>query len=199
MLASDGGKPFTSPDWLYEIKWDGYRCLARAGGGLPVQLRTKNGTDCTGWYPEVVSALATLPGGPHVLDGEACVLDDVGRSDFNRLHARARRRRGHSGDDQVTLMAFDLLVENGQSTMDLPLFERKARLSELLAATPKTGLLYVGDFTAHADLFHELVLSLQLEGFVAKRLASPYLPGIRTRDWLKIKRKGWQEGRTWRK
>jgi ATP-dependent DNA ligase len=52
MRASAGGKPFTSPDWLYEIKFDGYRCMARAGGG-PVELRTKSGANCTAWYPEV--------------------------------------------------------------------------------------------------------------------------------------------------
>jgi len=53
MLASAGGKPFTHPDWLYEIKFDGYRCLARAGRGDPVELRTKRGVDCTQWFPEV--------------------------------------------------------------------------------------------------------------------------------------------------
>jgi bifunctional non-homologous end joining protein LigD len=57
----------------------------------------------------------------------------------------------------------------------------------------------VGDFPAEADLFGQLVLGAKLEGFVAKRLASPYMPGMLSRDWLKIKRPGWQEGRTWRK
>lgn len=198
MLATPGGKPFSSPDWLYEIKWDGYRCMARAGGQQPVELRTRNCADCTTWYPEVVRALQDLPGGPHVIDGEACVLDDVGRSDFERLHARARRRRWYTGADQVTLMAFDLLVYNGRDVMALPLAERKALLSQLLAKLPKTTVMYVGEFPAQARLFDEVVLGLQLEGFVAKRLASPYLPGAISPDWIKIKRPGWQEGRTWR-
>jgi bifunctional non-homologous end joining protein LigD len=101
MLASAGGRPFTDPEWLYEIKFDGYRTLARFGDG-EVELRTKNGANCTAWYPEVVQALAQIPGGPFVVDGEACVLDELGRSDFNRLQDRARRRRSYPGCDQVT-------------------------------------------------------------------------------------------------
>ena len=88
MRATEGGKPFTDPDWIYELKYDGYRCLARAGGDQPVELRTKSGVDCTAWFPEIVDLLAVLPGGPHVIDAEACVLDDIGRSDFERLQAR---------------------------------------------------------------------------------------------------------------
>jgi bifunctional non-homologous end joining protein LigD len=187
MLASPGGKPFTSPDWLYEIKFDGYRCLARAGNG-PIELRTKNGTDCTAWYPEVATALAELPGGPHVIDGEVCVLDDLGRSDFNCLHARSARRRWYPGCNPVTLCAFDLLFEDGRNIMGLPLEERKARLARLLQGTP--GVLMVGDLPAQADLFRQAVEPLLLEGFVAKRRASIYTPGVRSPDWLKIKRTG---------
>jgi ATP-dependent DNA ligase len=70
--------PFTSQDWLYELKHDGYRCMAGVQAG-EVRLLTKSGTDCTKWSPEVVKALASLPGGPHVIDGEACVLRSDGR------------------------------------------------------------------------------------------------------------------------
>jgi bifunctional non-homologous end joining protein LigD len=198
MMATEGGKPFTSADWIYEIKYDGYRCLARAGGGEPTELRTKSGVDCTKWFPEVADLLGTLPGGPHVIDGEACVLDSIGRSDFERLQARARRRRWVPGADPVTFCAFDLLYLDGRSVMALPLVERKAMLEQLLA--PLRGrLVIVGDLPARAALFEHAVLGAKLEGFVAKRLASPYLPGVRSPDWLKIKRPGWQEGRTWRK
>jgi bifunctional non-homologous end joining protein LigD len=71
-------------------------------------------------------------------------------------------------------------------------------LAQLLAPL-KGRLVVVGDFPAQADLFGQLVLGAKLEGFVAKRLSSPYMPGMLSRDWLKIKRPGWQEGRTWRK
>jgi bifunctional non-homologous end joining protein LigD len=187
MRATPGGKPFTSPEWLYEIKFDGYRCLARAGGAS-VQLRTKNGTDCTAWYPEVSLALDKLPGGPHVLDGEACVLDDLGRSNFSRLHARAAHRSWYPGCDPVTFCVFDLLFHEGRSIMGLPLMERKARLVRLLAGV--AGVLVVGDMPAEADLFGQAVEPLLLEGFVAKRRASIYTPGVRSPDWLKIKRAG---------
>lgn len=196
MLATPGGKPFTSPDWLYEIKFDGYRCLARAGAAEPVELRTKSGADCTKWYPEAAETLARLPGGPHVIDGEICVLDDLGRSDFNALQERSARRRWYQGCRPVTFCAFDLLFEDGRSVMGLSLVERKARLGRLLARVG--DVLVVGDLPADAALFGQAVEPLQLEGFVAKRRASVYTPGMRSPDWLKIKRKGWQDGRTWR-
>jgi bifunctional non-homologous end joining protein LigD len=198
MRATEGGKPFTDPAWIYEVKYDGYRCMARAGGGEPTELRTKTGVDCTGWFPEVAGLLAALPGGPHVIDGESCVLDEVGRSDFERLQARPRRRRWVPGADPVTFCAFDLLYLDGRNVMARPLVERKAMLAQLLAPL-KGRLVVVGDFPAQADLFGQLVLGAKLEGFVAKRLSSPYMPGMLSRDWLKIKRPGWQEGRTWRK
>ncbi len=110
MLATPGGKPFSSPEWLYEIKFDGYRCLAQVSE-YRVELRTKSGNVCTGWHPEVAEALANVPGGPHVINGEACVLDDIVRSDFNRLHEQAARKRSFSDCSSVTLCAFDLLIE----------------------------------------------------------------------------------------
>ena len=198
MRATEGGKPFTDPAWIYEIKYDGYRCMARAGGGQPTELRTKRGVECTKWFPEIADLLATLPGGPHIIDGEACILDEIGRSDFERLQERALRRRWYAGADVVSLCAFDLLYLDGRNIMGLPLGERKAMLRQLLA--PLKGLMIaVGDFPAEAGLFDQVVLGVQLEGFVAKRLASVYQPGEISRDWLKIKRPGWQEGRTWRK
>lgn len=195
MLATPGGKPFSSPEWLYELKFDGYRCLARVDNGQ-VQLRTKAGTECTAWYPEVVEALSEIEGGPHVIDAEACVLDDIGRSDFNRLHQRAARRGWYAGCDSVTLCAFDLLFEDGRNIMGLPLVERKARLQRLLAKAG--GVLFVGDLPARAELFSQAVEPLALEGVVAKRRASAYSAGVRSPDWLKIKRAGWQDGRIWR-
>lgn len=195
MLASSGGKPFTHSDWLYELMFDGYRCMVCVMGD-DVQLRTKSGADCSRWYPEIVDALRGLPGGPHVIDAEACVLDDIGRSDFNRLHERAARRGWYSGCDSVTLCAFDLLIENGRNIMGLPLVERKARLQRLLAHAP--GVLFVADLPAEAELFAEAVEPLKLEGVVAKHRTSAYAPGVRSPHWLKIKRIGWQEGRRWR-
>lgn len=123
--------PITDPDWIYEIKHDGYRCMAGVEAGS-VQLRTKSGADCTAWFPELVQALAQLPA-VRTFDGEACVLREDGTSDFNLLQGRARRRRLYRGAPMVTLCAFDLLVRDGIDRMERPLLERKASLEELLA------------------------------------------------------------------
>lgn len=196
MLATDGGTPFTSDAWLMEVKFDGYRCAAAVENGL-VRLATKNGNECTHAYPEVVRALAKLQGGPHVLDGEACVLVD-GVSDFNLFHAERGTRKPARGAPAVTFCAFDLLVVNGEDIMSMPLHERKRRLRELLAPIPKISVLYVDDLPADADLFAAMIgAGLQIEGVVAKRRESAYLPGERSRDWLKIKRPGWRIGRRW--
>ena len=184
MLASPGAKPFTAPDWIYEIKFDGYRCMARAGGGR-AELRTKSGTNSTAWYPELTQALSKLPGGPHVIDGEVCVLDDLGGSDFKRIHERAKHRSWFPGCDPVTLCAFDLLFEDGRNIMSLPLMERKARLARLVQRVE--GVVVVDDLPAQAALSEGSVGPLP-GGFLAKRCASTYQPGVRSSDWLKIKR-----------
>jgi bifunctional non-homologous end joining protein LigD len=197
-------QPFTDPDWIMEIKMDGYRCMAGIEPGAPgelarVQLRTKSGANCTAWFPEVARALACLPGGPHVLDGEVAVLDENGVSDFNRLQERARKRRWYHGAPLVTYCAFDLLIHDGQDVMALPLTERKARLQALLAPCERGAVMFLGDLPADARVFWAMVgVGLKVEGVVAKRKDSTYQPGVRSPDWKKIKRLGWQEGRIWR-
>jgi bifunctional non-homologous end joining protein LigD len=102
MLLHAGRKPppFDEPGWIYELKFDGYRLVAGVERG-EVSLATRGGQDATGWFPEVAGGLATIGGGPHVIDGEICVLDDLGRSNFDRLRARASRRRWYEGADPV--------------------------------------------------------------------------------------------------
>lgn len=116
MLLSEGKRPapFGQVGWIFDIKYDGWRLLAGARDGK-VQLATRNGVDATNWFPEVVQGLASLAGGPHILDGEVCVLDDLGRSDFNRLQDRAGRRRWFHGCDPVVFCAFDLLARDGRA------------------------------------------------------------------------------------
>lgn len=169
--------------WHYEIKFDGYRMLAATG--TPT-LRLRQGSDATRWFPELAAELARLPAGA-ILDGEVCVLDDIGRSDFDRLHARALRRRWYPGADLVVLCAFDLLAHRGRDLRGQPIERRKAALQQLLASAT-TGLLYVSHIDDGAWLFDQ-VLTLQLEGVVAKRAGSTYTAG-RSPDWLKIKRSG---------
>lgn len=189
MRVSERPFDLDAPGYLYEIKFDGWRLLACAEPG-EVTLLTKTGANATAWFPELTRSLSTIPGGPHVLDGEVCVLDDLGRSDFDRLHARALRRRWYAGADPVVYCVFDLLVEDGLDITGLPLVERKARLARLLAPK-RESLLLVGHFDEGGrHLFDQAVLQLELEGLVAKRLTSTYQPGVRSTDWVKVKRKG---------
>jgi len=175
--------------WIYELKYDGYRMLAEFGGGT-CRLKTRNGADASKWFPEVCQSLAAIPGGPYITDGEVCVLDEYGRSDFDALQDRARRRRWYDGAQPVAYLIFDLLVDRGADITGRPLAKRKAALDRLLKA-PLPNLLKVGYFEEGARrLFDEAVVPLKLEGLVAKRLTSTYQPGVRSSDWVKVKRKG---------
>lgn len=179
------------PGWLYEIKYDGYRLLAEFGNGT-CRLKSRNGADATKWFPELYDALSKVSGGPYIVDGEVCVLDDLGRSDFDKLYARARRRRWVEGSDRVTYCVFDLLTVNGSPIMNLPLVERKKHLQTLLSPALQS-VLYVDHLEEHGrQLFDQAAHELNLEGIVAKRGDSVYRPGVRSRDWvkMKIKRKG---------
>ncbi len=190
MLLDERPIDMSAPEWLWQLKHDGYRGLAGVSQGI-VELRTRNGAVATTWFPEVARELAKLRGALTVLDGEFVVLDELGRSDFERLHARARRRRLFPGADPVVFCAFDLLVEDGKSLMSQPLETRLARLSKLLRGL-QGSVMVLGHFesTDAQTIFREAVLPLKLEGLVAKRKDSPYVPGIRSLDWVKVKRKG---------
>ncbi len=183
MLAKRSQKLPRSGSWHFELKFDGYRMLAATA---PFALKTRGGADATAWFPELRMALADLPPGAHILDGEVAVLDDIGRSDFNRLHARALRRGWYRGADPVTLCAFDLLVHGGRDIRALPIEERKERLRALISGVP--AILFV-DSDQDGEWLYSVVLGLKLEGVVAKRAGSRYVTGV-SPDWLKIKRPG---------
>jgi bifunctional non-homologous end joining protein LigD len=178
--------PFSDPDWLFEIKYDGYRMLAEFGSGT-VRLKTRGGTDCTSWFPEIVRALGDYQGGPYITDGEVCVLDELGRSDFNRLQDRALRR-GSAGEPVIYCM-FDL-VHAGASLTGVPLTLRKALLATLFTPKPTHDLLVVESVPDAGRELFAAAARLKLEGLVAKQCDSEYLPGQRSSMWRKIKRPG---------
>jgi bifunctional non-homologous end joining protein LigD len=181
--------PFDSEDWAFEVKYDGWRLLAEFGAGRP-KLRTRQGLDASEWFPEVGQALERHTRGPHVIDGEVCVLDELGRSDFERLQARARRKCWYPECEPVVFCVFDLLVQSGRDVMGLPYTERKKRLARLFTPKPRHSLLVVQSIPdTGIELFAHAV-ALELEGIVGKRKDSVYVPGERTDNWRKVRRLG---------
>jgi bifunctional non-homologous end joining protein LigD len=130
-----------------------------------------------------------------IVDGEMCVLNEFGCSDFMAVHARARRRKYSAGDPVVTYCIFDLLEEDSQDITEKPLLWRKERLARLLEKLQPAHTLYV-QHMSDEDVIHPIswlyasALQLELEGVVAKRADSIYQPGVRSPDWFKLKRPG---------
>ena len=184
MAVRSGAEPFDDPAWGFEVKYDGCRVLAAVQPDR-LCLRTGRGTDATAWFPEVVQGLRKLPASGHVLDGEMCVLDACGRSDFGALRNRVRRRNDRSRKPAVTYCAFDLLVYRGRDIRSRPLAERKRALAAMLANAARS-LRYVEHIVGDGRCLYAVAGQLDLEGLVAKRLASPYRCGIPSSDWLKL-------------
>jgi len=184
MLATAGTLP-VGPGWSYEFKWDGVRVLSLFEGGPP-RLYARSGAVVTIAYPEV--AALSLPDGS-LLDGEMVVLDAAGRPSFTalaeRMHVRDPNRAAKlSATLPVTYMIFDVLRLGGADLTALPYRDRRARLDELDLAGPHWMVPPVfADGPATAAAAQEN----RLEGVVAKRLISPYLPGARSPDWVKVK------------
>jgi bifunctional non-homologous end joining protein LigD len=179
---------FTDPEWLYEIRIDGFRTLASLGR-RGVGLRSADGEDCTGFYPELVDALMHIPG-EHVMDGVVCALDEVGRNARHQLEARVTQSaaKGMAATGQLTFMVFDLPVHAGKDLVDWPLVRRKSLLRRLLRDVSRPGVLFVDHFPADARVAQKLFVRLGLNGLIAKRRNSSYQPGIQSGDWLKIVR-----------
>lgn len=188
MLAEVAEEPFDDPDWLFELKYDGFRLLADKSGSKP-RLRYRSGRDATRAFPEITAALAALPYRRLVLDGEVVVLDPEGRPVFNRLQKRVQLERDRDlmlarWLHPATFMVFDLLVAEGRDLRDRPLHERKDLLERIL---PEAGPLRFADhFEGNGRALFEAVRAQGLEGVMAKRRTSPYREA-RSRDWLKIR------------
>ena len=188
MLAETAEKPFDDPAWLFELKHDGFRVLAEREGGRP-RLVYRRGRDATATYPDVARAVAALPFGDLVLDGEVVVLDEEGRPSFQRLQRRAQQRR--TTDVQraalelpATYYAFDLLGFEGFDLRPLPLVERKRLLQSVL---PRAGpVRFLDHIEEQGEAFYAEVSRLKLEGLIAKRKDAPYRPG-RSPHWLKLR------------
>jgi bifunctional non-homologous end joining protein LigD len=204
MKAVTGKLPADDAGWAFEIKWDGVRVLSVIEGGA-IRLRSSRGNDITGRYPELQALADALDEHRVVLDGEVVAFDEQGRPSFGRLQHRmhvasAAEVRKRAESVPITYVVFDLLHLDGNDVIPLPYLERRRLLTELV---PDDGCWTV---PAHREgdgaALLEAVTERGLEGIVAKRIDSPYLPGKRSSSWIKVKARlrqefvigGWQPG-----
>ncbi|HEX7609230.1 MAG TPA: DNA ligase D, partial [Solirubrobacteraceae bacterium] len=195
MLARAGTLPRDDARWAYEIKWDGVRALAYSRPG-ELRLQSRNLNDITDSYPEVAALNRALSSHEAVLDGELVAFDEGGRPSFaalqRRMHVASRAQAKRlAGTTPVTYVIFDLLWLNGHSLMALPYAERRERLAalNLRGAAWQTPEHMLG---GGAELLRASA-EQGLEGIVAKRVDSPYQPGLRSSGWVKIKTVSRQE------
>jgi ATP-dependent DNA ligase len=177
-LPTRGTAVPAGPDWIHEIKHDGYRLTVHREGKR-VRLFTRNGHDWSDRYPLIVEAALRVRIGSFVLHGEAVLLGVHGRSDFDGLHSRQH-------NDDVQFYAFDVLMTEGDDLRKLPLSMRKASLARLLAR--RVNGIFLSDFERGEigpDLFRHACM-LGLEGLVSKRNDRPYRAGI-SPNWVKVK------------
>lgn len=202
MLATLAGLPSDDTGWGFEIKWDGVRTLARIRDDA-ARLTSRTLRDVTGSYPELGRLGAALAGHRVILDGEIIALDDGGRPSFQRLQPRMNVQAVSPQLQRATpvfYMIFDVLYLDGRSLLRVPYEDRRGELEHLVPADPSWQV--PASMGGNGADFLAASAQQRLEGIVAKRLASRYEPGKRTRDWLKIKNwarqefaiGGWLEG-----
>jgi bifunctional non-homologous end joining protein LigD len=216
MLATPVDATFNSPDWLFEVKWDGYRVETVVHNGH-ARIWTRNRKDAATYFPDLAGPAEWIRANDAVVDGEVVALDEHGRPSFSRLQERTglrgleiatgrRRPEGKplSREERAAIplvyWVFDLLYLDGQSLLNVPLEDRKTLLRTVLKPDPMVH--FASHVEGDGEAFLEAAREQELEGIVAKRRDSIYEPGRRSRAWLKIKLRreqelvviGWLEG-----
>jgi bifunctional non-homologous end joining protein LigD len=182
MLCTLVKEPIDSDEYIYELKWDGYRILSKVENGN-VRMNSRSGLDYTSKYPLIAEALKDLR---HelMIDGEVVVLNEEGKPDFDTLQLYNGKRT------PIRYCVFDLLYLDGNSLMQLPLYQRKELLEKLVAGND--FFIFSESFEDGKELY-EHALKDNLEGIVAKKKDSTYVPGNRGYDWLKVPTRTRQE------
>jgi bifunctional non-homologous end joining protein LigD len=184
MLAMSTDTPFDNREWIYEIKWDGYRAIAEIDD-KKIKLYSRNGQDFTVKFDPVNEELKKI-NRACILDGEIVVLDEEGRSSFQMLQYYLDKKKGH-----LAYIVFDILYLDGYDLKDVPLIKRKELLREII---PSTNRIHYSDYIEERGKdFFTLVKQQSIEGIIAKEKNSSYVEGIRSKQWLKIKTKYQQE------
>jgi bifunctional non-homologous end joining protein LigD len=195
MLATPADNPPGDGEWAFEVKWDGVRALTFLDES-GTRVASRRGEDTTHRYPELASMADALDGREAILDGEVVALDEHGRPSFQTLQlrmglSRPETIRLRATEVPVTYVAFDLLALDGEALLSEPYERRRELLAglEFEAERWRAPAHHVGG----GDAFLEAARVQGLEGIVCKRLGSPYRPGARSRDWLKIRARRGQE------
>jgi bifunctional non-homologous end joining protein LigD len=187
MLATLVGEPFDDPQWLFEIKWDGYRAICTVRENGSIELTSRNGLDFLKRFPELARLAGAWKTLPIVVDGEIVSLDKEGRSSFQRLQEsmQSSQSGGRAGrHTPLTYAAFDVLYADGHDIRKLPLEERKAILERSIAGDEL--VLYSKHVSGKGEALFAQAQRKHLEGIVGKLRTSAYVER-RSRDWVKIK------------
>ena len=176
-LPSFAKTPPTGPDWIHEIKHDGFRVLARRDG-KKVRLISRKGKDLAHRFPLAVQAVAALPVHSCIIDGEAIISDATGLAVFSLI-------RSYRNGARATLCAFDLIEIDGEDLRWRPIEDRKAALKKLRYRS-HPGIAFNKYFDVEGTVVFHHACRLGCEGIVSKRLGSPYRFG-RSNDWIKVK------------
>lgn len=178
MLTTLVDEPFTDSEWQFEMKLDGYRTIAYLKNGK-VDLRSRNDNSFNVKFSDIHNALKEWPVNV-VVDGEIVVLNEEGKPDFNAIQQWEKKKEG-----QLVFYIFDILWLDGISLMNQPLFERREILTQVM---PDIGVIRYSDHIDDVGIdFFEIAKKNNLEGIIAKRKDSVYIPDSRAKTWLKIK------------
>ncbi len=178
MLAGTASKVFNDPAWIYELKWDGYRALAHIEDHK-VALYSRNGLGYNTKFARLVTDLQAI-GHSVILDGEIVILNEKGLPEFGKL------QKYDGGKNEILrYYVFDMLFLNGHSMTGLTVTERKSLIPEVIENLDLT--VYCDHLEALGSALYEKAIEAGMEGIVAKKSNSEYIPGQRTENWLKIK------------
>jgi DNA ligase D-like protein (predicted ligase)/DNA ligase D-like protein (predicted 3'-phosphoesterase) len=185
MLAQQAEKPFNSENWIFEVKWDGIRAISYVSEQL--SIRSRNNVELKHNFPEL-EELKNLTGNA-VVDGEIVVMKK-GKADFQALSERSKTTSSGtitylSQTSPATYILFDILEKDGKPLLQLPLVERKKLLGEYVKEGNR--VILSAHVEAQGEIYYGAALAKGMEGIMAKKKDSPYEPGVRSSNWLKIK------------
>jgi bifunctional non-homologous end joining protein LigD len=167
-------------DWIHEVKYDGYRILLSLGAG-DGRAYTRSGLDWSDKFESIISAAVKIKAQSALIDGEAVVLDEKGRSSFQLMQGAFKTKSA-----KLLFYAFDLLELDGEDLTHAPLVERKKKLVQIIGRRSTGAIRYSDHIAGHGDAMFKAACNQGLEGIIAKRANARYI-GARTENWLKIK------------